>query len=270
LSRYSQLYIERGKPQQDSERMRNRLSVFVSNYLKQADTRLAIIQKIELEQGCRVPFGATGYMLNRFFEKAELRDVLDGMSAVLKVLSMNQQDRLAAHWRAHVARALQEENMAYRLGDDGIIHPFVDNEFERNRTTALLALNDMRFGEARNDFEQAFRHLRNGEGKQAIRMMFPAVETAAKVLHPAAFARLMPNEVDKHLLPRLESKYAGNQPASNAGRALLKAFKEWIIASQPYRHGQEVQEPAEPPQDFVVAHLSSGAVFLRWMIDLCE
>jgi hypothetical protein len=114
------------------------------------------------------------------------------------------------------------------------------------------------------------RHLRNGEGKQAVRMMFPAVETAAKVLHPGALARLMPNEVDKYLLPRLEAKYAGNQPAMDAGRALLKAFKEWIIAAQPYRHGQEVTEPAEPPQDFVVAHMSSGAAFLRWMIDLSE
>lgn len=101
-------------------------------------------------------------------------------------------------------------------------------------------------------------------------MMFPAVETAAKVLHPGALARLMPNEVDKYLLPRLEAKYAGNQPAMDAGRALLKAFKEWIIAAQPYRHGQEVTEPAEPPQDFVVAHMSSGAAFLRWMIDLSE
>jgi len=100
-------------------------------------------------------------------------------------------------------------------------------------------------------------------------MMFPAVETAAKVLFPGAFARLMPNEVDRYLAPRLREKYGGNQPAIDAGLRLLASMKEWINAAQPYRHGQEQQEVAEPPFDFVIAHLSSGAAYLRWMIELC-
>jgi hypothetical protein len=99
-------------------------------------------------------------------------------------------------------------------------------------------------------------------------MMFPAVEVAAKVLHPGGMARLMPNEVRSFILPRLQQKYAGNAPALAAGAQLLEGFKAWIIASQPYRHGQEVQEPAEPPADFVVAHLSAGATYLRWLIEL--
>ena len=84
-------------------------------------------------------------------------------------------------------------------------------------------------------------------------MMFPAVETAAKVLFPGAFSRLMPNEVDKHLKRLvLEASALGNQPAIDAGRLLLDGMKNWINASQPYRHGQEQQEPAEPHQlDFV-------------------
>lgn len=270
MSRYSQLYVERGKPEQDSARMRKRLLVFlVQNVKRGSELADDILNFIELDQGCHVPHGPDRYRFEQFFAKAEVRDILDGVSSIIKVLASNDR-QLATWWCGHVERVFKEENMAYLLGKDGIVHPFVDSEFEQNRTATLLALNDKRFGEARNDFEQAFRHLRNGEGKQAILMMCPAVETAAKVLHPDAFARLMPNEVDKYLLPRLEAKYAGNQPAMDAGRALLNGFKGWIIAAQPYRHGQEVTEPAEPPQDFVVAHLSSGAAFLRWMIDLSE
>jgi hypothetical protein len=35
-------------------------------------------------------------------------------------------------------------------------------------------------------------------------------------------------------------------------------MKDWINAAQLYRHGQEPQEPAEPPMDFVIAHLSAA------------
>jgi hypothetical protein len=79
----------------------------------------------------------------------------------------------------------------------------------------------------------------------------------------------MPNEVDKHLKPKLEQRYTGNEAAIAAGRLLLEGLGNWIKATQPYRHGQEQQEPAEPPKDFVVAHLSAGATYLRWMIELC-
>jgi hypothetical protein len=138
----------------------------------------------------------------------------------------------------------------------------------KNLRSTLEALNNPRFGEARRDFEAAFRHLRDGEGKAAIRSMFPAVETAAKILCPGAMSRLMPNEVDQHFVPRLRRVYAGNQPAIDAGTQLLRGMKDWITGAQPYRHGQEVEEPAEPPVELVVAFLSAGAVYLRWLIEL--
>jgi hypothetical protein len=106
-------------------------------------------------------------------------------------------------WHIEVSRIFTEENLAYRLDSDAIVHPYVDVEFESNRTSALEALRDPMFGEARTDFDAAYRHLRGREYKQAIRMMFPAVEVAAKVLFPGAFSRLMPNEVDKHLKANL-------------------------------------------------------------------
>src|SRR5205085_2661377 len=68
----------------------------------------------------------------------------------------------------------------------------------------------------------------------------------------------------------LRERYAGNQAAIDAGAQLLEGMKAWIIASQPYRHGQEQEEPTDPPSDFVIAYLSSGATYLRWLVELCE
>ena len=55
-----------------------------------------------------------------------------------------------------------------------------------DRASALEVLGDSRFGEARTDFEAAHRQLRGGKGKEATRIMFPAVEVAG-----AAYLRWM-------------------------------------------------------------------------------
>jgi hypothetical protein len=139
-----------------------------------------------------------------------------------------------------------------------------------NRASAIEALSEPRFGEARADFEAAYHHLRDGKGKEALRMMFPAVEVTTKVLFPGAFSRLMANEVERHIVPRMQSRYAGNKPALDAAGQLLAGLKSWINAAQPYRHGQEIEGASQPPTDFVIAHLSAGATYLRWMIELCS
>jgi hypothetical protein len=226
------------------------------------------------EQGCDIPgtshsFG-TAYHLDQFFDQADIRDVLDAITVIFEVFSDMYQPHIPEKWISAVDRIFDEEHLAYRVDADGIVHPFVDAEFEINRASALAALGDPRFGEAHTDFEAAYRQLRDGNGKEALRMMFPAVEVAAKVLFPGAFARLMPNEVDRHIAPRMRARYAGNQPAIDAGNQLLGGMKSWINATQSYRHGQEQQEPAEPPMDFVIAHFSAGATYLRWMIELCS
>ena len=262
MSRYSQLYIERGKPQSDSLRFRRRLAAygadrFVPGYDFHNERQL-------LRSKLGVSVGYNGRIsLEEFFLKSEMRDVLDAVT----VLCQNVRG-WDAPWLQHVGAVLSEEHMAYRIDQDGVVHPFVDAEFQSNQAAAVIALASPRFGEARDDFGAAFRHLRNGDGKSAIRSMFPAIEVAAKVLFPGALSRLMPNDLDRLLKPKIQSRYTGNEPAIDAAVQLLGGFKQWIIASQPYRHGQEVQEPVEPPQDFLVAHLSTGAAYLRWMIEL--
>jgi hypothetical protein len=236
--------------------------------------QLGVEQLIRRELGLKidkVPFEDVPNFED-FFTQCEPCDLLDSITLVYRYMKQDQSlaDSFHEHWATEAGRILTEENMAYRAGTDAIVHPFVDEEFEVNRASALEVLSDPRFGEARTDFEAAYRQLRDGNGKEALRMMFPAVEVAAKVLFRSAFARLMPNEVDRHLKPAIEQRYAGNEPAIAAGRLLLDGMKNWIAAAQLYRHGQEQEQPADPPTDFVIAHLSAGAIYLRWMIEFCS
>jgi hypothetical protein len=272
VTRYSQLYVERGRRQPDSQRARIRLHALFASLLP-ADHQAKVQEDITLELGVE-PVG-----MPAFFKECDVHDLLDAVTVIYDYLHSND-DYLSKKssddynpyeaWRNEVDRIFREEHLAYRLDDGAVVRPGIDTEFEVNRASALEVLDDPRFGEARTEFKAAYRHLGDGNGKEALRMMFPAVEVVAKVLFPGAFPRFMPNEVDRHLRPRLERRYANNAPAISAGRLLLEGMKNWISAAQLYRHGQQQQEPAAPPMDFVVAHLSAGATYLRWMIELCS
>src|SRR5216684_2887500 len=150
-------------------------------------------------------------MKSEFFTRNEtaIRDVLDTVTVLYDTLHQGSHGSLAEQWLEFVCEVFNDEHLNYRIDINGVVHPFVDAEFEVNRTAALDVLNDPKFGEARRDFDAAFQHLRDENGKEAIKAMFPAVETAAKVLFPGAMSRLMPNEIDSHLMPRLLSQYAG-------------------------------------------------------------
>jgi hypothetical protein len=65
-----------------------------------------------------------------------------------------------------------------------------------------------------SEFGAAFRHLRDGNGKEALRMMFPAFKTTSRVLFPG---------IDRFIKPVLDQRYAANRPALDADRLLLAA-----------------------------------------------
>ncbi len=265
MSRYSQLYIRREQPNSDLARARHRVFSLFSGLFGNADEFRGTLYRLI---GFRLGVAVTRGDWSAYFSKCEVRDFLDTITLVSDALSQDEHRR--SYWIESTQEIFREENLAYRVGEDGIVRPLVDEEFDLNQSATLKALDQERFQEARDDFEKAIRHLRNSEGKQAIRMMFPAVEVAAKVLFPGRLSRLMANDIDAQLKPCIKRKYGANEPAHDAGMQLLESFKRWIVASQPYRHGQEVKEAIDPPQELVVLHLSTGAAFLRWMIELTE
>jgi len=165
MSRYSQLYIERGNRLPDSQRMRVRLGAFADNRLN-FDDRAAIAKQITETLGVDVPHLAIyGPHLHKFLQIADLRDALDAITILGRTFGAGGKHPIARDWWRHVRAVFVEEHLQYRLDDTGIVHPFIDAEFEANRSATLEALSDARLGEARADFEAAFRHLRDGEGK---------------------------------------------------------------------------------------------------------
>jgi hypothetical protein len=236
---------------------------------------VAFVNAIRTELGVDVPFSGGYWYLEKFFQRAELRDVLDAITVGYRITltARFEGGRLrtvpgnnSSIWLVFVQRIFDEENPYYRVDESGLVHRLIDAEFENNRFSALKALEDPRFSDVKSDFENSFKHLRNGDGKAAVRTIFPAVETAAKVLFPGKIARLMPNEVDRFVLPYFEERYAGNEPALMAARRICACMKEWIIAAQQYRHGQESTEVTAPPEDLVITFLSIGAALLRWLV----
>src|SRR5438067_9311576 len=97
MSRFSQLYIERGSRTADSVRARKRLSAVLSSLLTAVDVQQAVGDRIIQEQGCDVP-SFYGYDFEKFFTTAQIRDVLDAVTTTAKVFAEHGLRSFAQRW----------------------------------------------------------------------------------------------------------------------------------------------------------------------------
>jgi hypothetical protein len=103
----------------------------------------------------------------------------------------------------------------------------------------------------------------------ACRSIFEAVEIAVKALFPqAGIARLGAAEVEWNVHPKVLERFSDDEPARNAAKGTMSAFKAWVIGLQPYRHGQHAPDPVKPPLALAVALISSGASHLRFLVEV--
>ena len=85
MSRYSQLYIERGARLLDSGRFRVRLeAVFENNFQDLFGDKIA--RAVKVFQGVEIHSGLRGYLFSEFFKRFEIRDVLDFVTTVFDVV----------------------------------------------------------------------------------------------------------------------------------------------------------------------------------------
>jgi hypothetical protein len=147
LSPYSQLYIKRGRPVSDSKRARCRLYALFDDMLSSQE-RHGVEKLIRRELGVKLDgisvtgeFGFSEYVpdFEDFFSECELHDLLDAITLIYQYMKEDQSFSESSYqdWTTEVGRILAEENTAYRAGSDGIVRPFVDEEFEVNRASAL-------------------------------------------------------------------------------------------------------------------------------------
>jgi hypothetical protein len=265
-ARFSLLYLRQGAPGPDSKRMRRRLGILIS---ERQSPRL--YEQVRAKLGVDVPLGSESNLWVRFFEEAELRDVLDLITLAYDAIQAGRQTLSTEGYvfLEAVNLIFQEEHVTYRADDHGVVHFAVDAEFERNRAATLAGLGQSRFANAASNFHEAYNELSKTppDGKGAIRAMFDAAENVFKVMYKGE-PRLTSAAVRKQLAPVVQRLYSGNGPATAAASKQLDAFCDWIDGCHNYRHEHGQPEVIEPPLEIAVLFVSTGGAYIRWLIDV--
>lgn len=261
---FSRIYIERGEPQRDSKRFRNRLGKRIESIFAGYSTE-SISNFIEYETGAHIEDE-----LIDFFNSADLRDVLDSITLIWKYIKRVESSFVpASKWHVFVSRVLKEENLGYMLDEKCGVHYFVDEEFERNRIAVLACLQDTRYAAVAEAFERAHESLGPSDidTKGAIRAVFDALEISYKlIVPPKEKDRLNSSGVRNKLIPMAQKIYNSDITASKTSVNLLSGFCDWIDAAHMYRHSQRSEEPVAPPMEIAILMVSSGASYLRWLV----
>ncbi len=269
---FSQLYIERGAPQDDSARLRFSLAAYINDELFRYRDKITCA--IHREQGIPVSWNA-GYNFQRFLEEAELRDVLDLITTVWRVLARESLQKFpskgpAREWHDFVEGALAKENMAYRLDEQCGVHYLVDEEFERNRLSALRCLGAPQYNGVRNAFEEAHSRLEESppNTKAAVRSIIESVEILYKMM--VGSQSLTTASIRQDFQPLIAQAYGGDNTALRVSNKLADGFRSWVEGAHFYRHGQPEEKVVAPPLGIAVHIVSMGASYLRWLVELHE
>jgi hypothetical protein len=269
-ARFSHVYLDRGEPTQDSERMRRRMAALVHDFrdLKDLD------DAVPVQLGVAVPsWGPGGPNWKEFFDQCALRDVLDIVTVAFQVLTTRQttgfyERDAQVRWVKEVRRIFAEENVHYTVDDHGGVHFHFDEEFARNRAATVATLEDARYANALHAFEGAMAALAKAppDGKAAIRGVFSAVENIFRLILPNA-PRLGAAELGGLAVP-LQQIYAGDETARRSSAKMLSGLKDWVDGAHFFRHEQGAEEVVQPPLRLAIYIVSLGASHLRWLAEI--
>jgi len=259
--RFSHVYLERGSPGPDSERFRRRL---LSIFWEVHTVNVPLNKAVERELGIAIPYW------ENFFKGAELRDILDSITILFSTLRRHSYGQNANKWRDEARRIVREENVAYRIDDEAGVHLGVDEEFEHNRASTLRRLGAPRYEAALACFESAHAALDSDhpDGRAAVRHLFDALETVFRLMLGRKVSRLGASEIERHFKPILQEGLTG--AARDAAGLMGNSLSDWINAAHQYRHAQGVETTEPMPLDLAILMVSTGAGFLRWLVDLDE
>jgi hypothetical protein len=216
--------------------------------------------------GVTVPSFGAALAFGRFFEQAEMRDVLDTITIVWNALYSNGRHSTADRWAADIEHAFRTENLSYRVDAKGGVHRTVDAEFDRNKTSAIGCLDDQRYTAIRSALQAAFDKLERSspDRKGAARDMFEAAETLTKIMCDTGES-LDSTFVEKRLKPLVQKLYGDDPRENSTASRLLSSFSDWVNAAHPYRHGHNSEVPLSLPVDMAIMLMSEGAAFIRWL-----
>ncbi|MBB3444238.1 hypothetical protein [Rhizobium sp. BK379] len=270
--RFSQVYMRRADLLPDSERMRNRLALHIAGTGHSIDDLRRFGQRIQSEQGILVTRSAYAHDWPPILKAMELRDVLDSITTVHNSISgfnHAEQSRRRKEFLDDCRRIFAEEQVRYRIDDQGGVHFTVDQEFEAVRISTISGLAAARYNGVRSLYEEAFSALDKTppDGKTALRNAFFATESLFRLMFPSA-PQLNGGEVQKHLEPLINRIYAGQRPGINLAQKLVASLKDWIDGAHFYRHEPGAEEPAQPPLELAIYMVSEAGGHLRWLSKL--
>jgi hypothetical protein len=244
-------------------------ALFAEAVLNREAEQLAVYLGREL--GIPVPGGGRHASdWHAFIRECRTADFLDAITVVYRYLFWHCGVEIASWWRDVVKQIFAEEHLAYSLDDVAGIHPAVDREFQSNLATMIAGLQPQRYDAVRDLAESCRRQLagEHPNYKQAWRAMLSAVEMLFGLMFP--YVRLSADEVERRLGPLVQRAYQGDATARQAAQKILSGLKEWVAASDCYRHRPGGDEPAQPPPDIAILAVSQGASLLRWLAGMDE
>jgi hypothetical protein len=267
MSRYSQLYIDQANPLPDSARARLRLGKLMEKLIT-SSIAVDLSNLLEGELGIKVAV-AYEWAWPKFCQGCAIRDLLDVITVTYGFLVKRGNTASARAWLIGARRIFVEERLAYEIDDASVVHPAVDQEFQRNRRATVAGLQTARYANSLAAFERVSDELASHppNGKDAWRSVFAAVEGLFRLMFPSA-PQLNAGAIDAHLAGLIQKVHGTDAVALRAANRQLASFKDWVDSSHNYRHEQGSEEPVQPPIDLAVLAISNGTAFLRWLIAL--
>lgn len=262
---FSQVYCDRVAPISDSEVFRRRLASFCKAKFPEYNHLLG--RYLEYELGFK--FEQTAYYdFTELFLKIDLPRMLNSITLIYRFFHPGKDIVKAGNWLVFVSRALNEENIGYYLDRSCGVHYLVDEEFSHNKVSALKCLETTKYAAVLAAFTDAHRHIDSNppDSKAAIRSIFESLEILVRQM--VETRNLNKYAVEKLLKPIVLEKYRGDITATQAVDKVIDGFAQWVDGMHFYRHGQGQDEPVAPPMDFTILVLSSGASYLRWLVEI--
>ena len=259
LDRFSQIYLFGGQPKEDSERFRVRLAALYEDCARSSAVQYEIHKVIQLDCGIEI----SAYGVSREIGRGKMRDILDIISIIYRVLQIKHSRQLAELWKEKIPRLLAEENLAYRIDENCVVQRLVDEEFYRSTVSAIQALDSPWYTNAADALEQGLSYLTSCDQntKGAVISVFEAGEIIAKYLVPTA-QNLNAKLCETKLLELCRSPNAG-EAEKKVEAGIFKAMAEWVNAVHNYRHGQAESGPVAPSMELAVQLVSMGCSFIR-------
>lgn len=267
---YSELYLDQKGPSDDSEVFRARLGYYLDTKME-SQYKSQIANAYKLRKGVNInsdslPMGLV-YRFEEFLTKCTVVQALDLITISGKTLHENRY-RETNQYGKFIKEVFREENLQYKLDASFGVHPLIDIEFQHAKEATLKALNEPKYSTARHEFDRCYDFISatNPDYKLAIRSVFECAEIIVKdALKSQNLSKFV---IEKILLEKLQLLYSNDETNKQASILIASQFSNWVEACHYYRHGQPTENPMQPSTEIAILLISSGASFIRWLLDI--